>query len=163
MREDDLKSTFEQLRAAPMPARALTADDVIRGGEAVRKRRRTMAVVGSGVGTTAIVAAAVLVLAFKPGDVPTGPVEPASPSSTTSVQESAESSPPSTSPAVRPPVESRTSERAPVVPPGSTTASPSSRPAASTSRMPVVPTGSPAGATPSSSTPVGSTSTPRSG
>lgn len=98
MREDDLKSTFEQLRAAPMPVRGLTADDIISSGEAVRKRRRTMAVVGSGVGTTAVVVAAVLALALKPGDVPSGPVDPAGPSSTTSVSEPVEVTPSTTPP-----------------------------------------------------------------
>ena len=73
------KSTFEQLRGVPMPVRALTADDIISSGEAVRKRRRTMAVVGSGVGTTVVVAAAVLVLALKPGAAPTAVSPPGRP------------------------------------------------------------------------------------
>jgi hypothetical protein len=130
VREDDLKNTFEQLRAAPMPVRALTADDIIRGGEAVRKRRRTMAVVGSGVGTTVVVAAAVLVLTLKPGAVPTDPIEPARPTTSASTPKSVETTP-STSPAVLQPVESSTSE----LPPTSTTSPspyvpPTSRPVA---------------------------------
>ena len=115
MREDDLKSTFERLRAAPMPVRGLTADDIISSGEAVRKRRRTMAVVGSGVGTTAVVVAAVLALALKPGGAPNGPVDPAGPSSTSSVQKPVEV-PPSTTPSPSSPVEPSPSTSMPPAP-----------------------------------------------
>jgi hypothetical protein len=142
VREDDLKSTFEQLRAAPMPVRGLTADDIISSGEAVRKRRRTMAVVGSGVGTTAVVVAAVLALALRPDGAPTGPVEPAGPSSTTSVREPVEVSP-SATPLPEAPVES-----SPEAPPPST--SPSTLPPATSAppHTPVPSTTTRAGATP---------------
>lgn len=103
MREDDLKSTFEQLRAAPMPVRALTADDVIRGGEAVKQRRRTMAVVGSGVGTAVVAAVAVLALTLKPGAVPSDPVVPAGPSSGASTSRLVEA--PTPAPVSQAPVE----------------------------------------------------------
>jgi hypothetical protein len=139
VREDDLKSTFEQLRAAPMPVRALTADDVISSGEAVRKRRRTMAVVGSGVGTTAVVVAAVLALALKPGDAPTGPVEPAGPSSTSSVRKPAEVSPPVT-PLPQAPVQS-SPDPTPTTPPSTTsTTSPAFVPSTSAPEAPEVTT-----------------------
>jgi hypothetical protein len=136
VREDDLKSTFEQLRAAPMPVRGLTADDIISSGEAVRKRRRTMAVVGSGVGTTAVVVAAVLALALNQGDAPTGPVEPAGPSSTTSVQQPVQV-PPSSTPLPQGPVES-SPEGQPAIP--STSPSATSQPTASVPHAPVVST-----------------------
>jgi hypothetical protein len=96
--DDDLRGTFERLRAAPMPVRALTADDVIRSGEAVRRRRRTIAVVGSGVGTTAVVVAALVVLVIRPGSGPTAPVDPAGPSVSTSTSPSVTSGAPEVSP-----------------------------------------------------------------
>lgn len=122
VREDDLRATFSALHAEEAPPRAVTAADLIQRGQAVRARRRTIAVAGTGLATVGVVAVALSVLpATTPPDpaVPgpsttTAPPQPTSPLLTTPPPSSVES-PPTT---VLPPTSSR-----PQTPPvgGSTT------------------------------------------
>ncbi len=80
VREDDLRATFSALHGEEAPPRAVTAADLIQRGRAVRSRRRTIAVVGSGLATVGVVAVALAVL---PAATPPEPLTPG-PSSTTS-------------------------------------------------------------------------------
>ena len=81
VREDDLRATFSALHAEGAPPRATTAADLIQRGQAVRSRRRTIAVVGSGLATVGVVAVALAVL---PAATPPEPATPPGPSSTRS-------------------------------------------------------------------------------
>ncbi|WP_086668750.1 hypothetical protein [Lentzea kentuckyensis] len=80
VREDDLRATFSALHAEGAPPRATTAADLIQRGQAVRSRRRTIAVVGSGLATVGVVAVALAVL---PAATPPEPATPPGPASTT--------------------------------------------------------------------------------
>ncbi|MCG8923729.1 hypothetical protein [Lentzea sp. CC55] len=80
VREDDLRATFSALHQdAEAPPRAVTAADLIRRGQAVRSRRRTVAVVGTGLATAGVVAVALAVL---PAAKPSEPATPPLPSTT---------------------------------------------------------------------------------
>lgn len=122
VREDDLRATFSALHAEEAPPRAVTAADLIQRGQAVRTRRRTIAVVGTGLATAGVVAVALAVLpAATPSDpaVPgpsmtTAPPQPTSSLLTTPPPSSVES--PQTS--VAPPNSSR--PEPPPVPPSTT-------------------------------------------
>ncbi|GGN29883.1 hypothetical protein GCM10011609_87240 [Lentzea pudingi] len=80
VREDDLRATFSALHGEEAPPRAVTAADLIQRGQAVRSRRRTIAVAGSGLATVGVVAVALAVL---PSTTPPEPATPPVPSSTT--------------------------------------------------------------------------------
>ena len=62
VREDDLRATFSALHGEGAPPRAVTAADLIQRGQAVRSRRRAIAVVGTGLATVGVVAVALAVL-----------------------------------------------------------------------------------------------------
>ena len=76
VREDDLRDVFGALRAGNDPDLGFDVADVVRAGERVRRRRRTVAAVGSGLATVAAVALAVVLL---PGERAPAPLEPAGP------------------------------------------------------------------------------------
>lgn len=103
VREDDLRATFSALHGEEAPPRAVTAADLIQRGRAVRSRRRTIAVVGTGLATVGVVAVALAVL---PPATPPEPATPPAPSSTTTQV-------PSTTPSSIP------VEPTPTTPPGS--------------------------------------------
>lgn len=83
VREDDLRATFSALHAEDAPPRAVTAADVIRRGRTVRTRRRTLAVVGTGLATAAVVGVALAVLPHS--EPPPGQLEPGLPVTTSEV------------------------------------------------------------------------------
>ncbi|MGX7825999.1 hypothetical protein ACTG9Q_12980 [Actinokineospora sp. 24-640] len=110
MRDGDLRGVFNALHAEESPDLTFTAADVVRAGERVRRRRRALAVAGSGV----VTAAAVLAVVLLPGgraDVP-APLVPADPTTrlttTTATPSQPMTSPPviNTSPGVFPPATS---------------------------------------------------------
>ena len=92
MREEDLRDMFDALHAGQDPELRLSAADVVRAGERVRRRRRAVAVTGSGLATVAAIVVAVVLLPGGRGDVP-APVGPAG-------QNTGHSATPATSPAV---------------------------------------------------------------
>ncbi|MBP2337730.1 hypothetical protein JOF41_003908 [Saccharothrix coeruleofusca] len=76
MLEDELRKTFEELGIQPVP-RTFGALDVVHRGRQVKARRRTATVVGSGLGTAALVGAVALTLAFNgQRSEPVGPAGP---------------------------------------------------------------------------------------
>lgn len=91
VREDDLRATFSALHAEGAPPRAITAADLIQRGRTVRTRRRTIAVVGTGLATVGVVAVALAVL---PPATPPEPLVPG-PSTTTSTPQPTPPSSPS--------------------------------------------------------------------
>jgi hypothetical protein len=113
VREDDLRATFSALHAEEAPPRAVTAADLIQRGRSVRTRRRTIAVVGSGLATVGVVA---LALAVLPAATPPEPAIPG-PSSTTSPVPSTTT--PTSTPTTTP--ESTLTTVPPAVPPRSST------------------------------------------
>ncbi len=76
VREDDLRDVFGALHAGNDPDLGFGAADVVRAGERVRRRRRTVAAVGSGLATVAAVVVAIVLL---PGGQAPAPEEPAGP------------------------------------------------------------------------------------
>jgi hypothetical protein len=123
VREEDLKETFSRLHARPIPVRRVSASDIILDGDRVLRRRRTVAVVGSGLGVVAVVGVAVLALALKPGGEP---VQPAVPTVSSAVPTPGQpTTPPPSFPAEPPaatsvePVEPPTASTQPIHPPTS--------------------------------------------
>jgi hypothetical protein len=76
VREDDLRDVFGALHAGNDPDLGFDVSDVVRAGGRVRRRRRAVAVVGSGLATVAAVVVAIVLL---PGERAPAPVEPAGP------------------------------------------------------------------------------------
>ncbi|GAA3671169.1 hypothetical protein C8D88_10310 [Lentzea atacamensis] len=127
VREDDLRATFSALHAEEAPPRAVTAADLIQRGQAVRTRRRTIAVVGTGLATVGVVAVALAVL---PATTPSDPAVPG-PSTTT-----APPRPESPVPTTAPPSSSESTRTTTVLPPNSSrppTPGPSTTPPGTTS------------------------------
>lgn len=97
VREDDLRATFEALHAQGTPRRPFEAADIIRKAT---RRRRTFAVVGSGLATAAAVVAAVLLPQAEPAPET---IEPAQPQPTTTTSTTTSSTPLKTTKPTSPP------------------------------------------------------------
>ncbi|MET9231216.1 hypothetical protein [Lentzea sp. NPDC003310] len=150
VREDDLRATFSALHQEEAPPRATTAAEVIQRGRAVRSRRRTIAVVGSGLATAGVVAVALAVL---PGAAPVDPATPAPsttsqlPPSTTRSAEPTQETPNPTTP------QSGRTENPPATPPASEppdTTAPGT-PSTSLTKIPTSSSGQPVQSTPMTS------------
>ncbi|MFI9818788.1 hypothetical protein [Saccharothrix variisporea] len=101
MLEDRLKELFDELNIKPTPRPSpVSAVDIVWHGRRIRNRRRRVAVVGTALTTTALVAAAGFALT-RPSNDPT----PATPPLHTSTPSPATSAPATPSPATPPPTQ----------------------------------------------------------